>query len=109
MSYCYLLAAITMEVIATVVLKNINHFTNWAAALLVASGDASAYYCFSLALRTLPLGLAYATWSGMGIMLVALIGSVSYGQRLDFPALLGISLILAGIVILNLFSYAVSR
>lgn len=109
MSYFYLLAAITTEVIATAALKNTDHFTNWPPVLLVVFGYAGAYYCFSLAIRTLPMSLAYATWSGMGIMLVALIGSVSYGQRLDVPALLGISLIVAGIVVLNLFSYSVPR
>ena len=104
MAYVYLLAAIVMEVTATAGLKRVDLFARWPPALLVAFGYVGAYSCFSLALRTLPMGPAYAIWSGMGSVLIALVGAVCYGQRLDPPTLIGMSLIVAGTVVLNLFS-----
>jgi small multidrug resistance pump len=70
----------------------------------VVAGYSLAFFCLSLTLRTIPLSVAYALWSGVGLVLLALVGRFVYDQRLDRPAMLGLSLILAGIVILNLFS-----
>jgi len=92
------------EVAATSALKATQGFTRPQAVLLVVAGYSLAFFCFSLTLRTIPLSVAYALWSGVGLVLLSLVGRFVYDQRLDSPAVLGISLILAGVVILNLFS-----
>jgi small multidrug resistance pump len=70
---------------------------------------AATFYFLSLALRTMPVGIAYAIWSGVGIVLIALIGLAWFGQKLDLPALIGLALIIAGVIVINLFSSAVTR
>ena len=77
--------------------------------LLVLGGYATAFYCLSLALRSIPMGIAYAIWSGIGIVVISLVGLVVYRQRLDAPALAGIALIIAGTLVLNLWSRAGHR
>ena len=104
MNYLYLTIAIVSEVIATSALKAASGFTRLGPSLLVVVGYASAFYFLSLTLRTIPLGVAYAIWSGVGVALVTAVAWVFYGQRLDWPALIGLALIIAGVLVLNLFS-----
>lgn len=99
-----LAVAILCEVVATAALKSSEGFTRLWPSLLVVAGYALAFYALSLALRTIPVGVAYAIWSGVGVVGIALIGRVVFGQTLDAPALIGIGLILAGVLVLNLFS-----
>ena len=107
MNWIFLSIAIVSEVIATSALKAANGFTRLGPSLVVVLGYASAFYFLSLTLRTIPLGVAYAVWCGVGIVLVAVIGWLAYGQKLDAPGLAGMALIIAGIAVLNLFSRAV--
>jgi small multidrug resistance pump len=109
MGYVYLSVAIVAEVIATSTLQASNGFTRLWPSIVTVLGYAIAFYCLSLTLRTMPVGIAYAIWSGVGIVLIALVGWVLYRQMLDTPALLGIALIIAGVLIINLFSRSVSH
>lgn len=104
MHWFYLAIAIISEVIATSALKAADGFTRWGPSVLVVVGYASAFYFLSLTLRSIPLGIVYAIWAGVGIALIALVGWVVYHQALDLWALLGIGLIVAGVVVLNVFS-----
>ncbi len=103
-AYLLLFVAIVAEVIATSALKASENFTRLIPSLVVVIGYGAAFTCLSLTLRTLPLGVAYAIWSGVGTALVAVVGWLVYKQHLDFPAVLGIGLIIAGTLVLNLFS-----
>jgi len=104
MHYLYLLGAILCEVIGTSALQASQQFTRpWPSALVVA-GYGSAFFLLSLTLKAIPLGLAYAMWSGLGIVLISAVGWLVFQQRLDLPALIGIGLIIAGVVVINLFS-----
>lgn len=102
--WVYLSLAIVCEVIATSALKAAEGFTRPGPALIVVAGYVVAFYFLSLTLRSIPVGVAYAIWSGVGIALIALIAWVMYDQKLDVPALIGMALILAGVVVLNLYS-----
>jgi len=104
MNWFYLAIAIVSEVIATSALKASEGFTRLYPSTLVVVGYGLAFYFLSLTLRTIPLGVAYAVWSGVGIVLVSLVGWVVYGQRLDLAALVGIALIAAGVIVLNTLS-----
>ncbi|MGY6566145.1 DMT family transporter [Billgrantia aerodenitrificans] len=104
MAFVYLALAIVAEVVATSALKATHGFTRLVPSLVVVVGYAIAFYMLSLVLRTIPVGIAYAIWAGLGIVLVALVGIVVYGQRPDLPAVLGIALIVAGVVVIQLFS-----
>ena len=101
--------AIISEVIATSALKASESFTRLMPSLIVVIGYGVAFYCLSLVLRTLPVGIAYAIWSGVGVALIALVGWLLYGQALDLPAILGLTLIIAGVVVLNVFSKSVAH
>jgi len=90
-------------------MKATQSFTRPLPSAVVIAGYALAFYFLSLTLRTLPVGVAYAIWSGVGIALVCLIAWLVYGQALDGPAILGMALIAAGIVVLNVFSRAVAQ
>ena len=103
-TFLLLFFAILAEVVATSALKASEGFTRLAPSILVVVGYGAAFTCLSLTLKTLPLGVAYAIWSGVGTALVALIGWLYYKQQLDGPAILGITLIIAGAAVLNLFS-----
>jgi small multidrug resistance pump len=103
-NYLFLTIAIIAEVIATSALKASNGFTNLLPSILVMIGYGIAFYCLSLTLRTIPVGIAYAIWSGAGIVLVSLIGWALYGQKLDFWAIVGIGFIILGVLIVNLLS-----
>lgn len=104
MHWFHLAIAIVSEVIATSALNATQGFTRWLPSLIVVVGYGAAFYFLSLTLRAIPLGIAYAVWSGAGVALIALIGWAVYRQPLDLPALIGIGLIVSGVVVLNLFS-----
>jgi small multidrug resistance pump len=104
MTYLYLAIAIVAEVIATSALKASDGFTRLGPSLFVIVGYAVAFYFLSLTLRSMPVGIAYAIWCGVGIVLVALIGWLVLGQKLDAPAIGGMALIIAGVMVINLFS-----
>src|SRR5690606_10196418 len=105
-AYFYLAVAIVSEVIATSALKASQGFSRPLPLLVVLAGYGLAFYCLSLTLRSIPLGVAYAVWSGGGIGLVTLVGWVVYKQALDIGAIIGIALIVSGVVVLQLFSKA---
>lgn len=100
----YLLGAIVSEVIATSALKASEGFSRLWPSVLVVTGYAAAFYLLSLTLRSIPIGVAYAIWSGLGIALISVIGWVLYDQSLDRAALAGIALIVAGVLVIQLFS-----
>ncbi|MHB1513467.1 MAG: DMT family transporter [Acidiferrobacter sp.] len=104
MPWLYLAIAIISEVVATSALKAADGFTQWLPSTLVIVGYGSAFYFLSLTLRTIPVGVAYAVWSGTGVALISLIGWVVYRQSLNLAALGGIALIVAGVVVLNIFT-----
>lgn len=106
MTYLYLVIAIIAEVVGTSALKAANGFTNLVPSIIVVAGYAAAFYFLSLTLRTLPIGIAYAIWSGLGIVLISIAGWFVYKQALDAPALLGMGLIVAGVIVINVFSKA---
>lgn len=103
-AWLYLLVAIVAEVVATSALNASQGFSRPLPSVIVVTGYAIAFYFLSLTLRSIPVGIAYAVWSGVGVVLISLAGLVLFGQRLDFPALLGIGLIVAGVLVINLFS-----
>lgn len=109
MQWIYLAIAIVSEVIATSSLKTAEGFTRWVPSLLVIIGYASSFYFLSLTLRTIPLGVAYAIWSGVGVALVTLIGWTIYHQSLNIAAIIGITLIISGVIVLMLFSRTATR
>jgi small multidrug resistance pump len=100
----FLSVAIVSEVIATSALKASAGFSRLVPSVVVVAGYAAAFYFLSLTLRTMPIGVAYAIWSGAGVALITLIAWLGFGQRIDLPGILGISLIVAGVIVLNLFS-----
>ncbi|MBD2704609.1 multidrug efflux SMR transporter [Spirosoma sp. BT702] len=104
MKYLYLLIAIIAEVIATSALNASNQFTKWVPSLITLVGYGVAFYFLSLTLRSMPIGIVYAVWSGVGIVLVALVGIVVFKQVPDLPAIIGMGLIIAGVLIMNLLS-----
>ena len=99
--------AIVAEVIGTTALKASNEFTRLVPSLMVVAGYGTALYFMSISMRVLPVGIMYAIWSGMGIVLVSVIGWVMYRQVLDMPAMLGMGLIIAGAIVINAFSKSV--
>ncbi|MDQ9169981.1 SMR family transporter [Oxalobacteraceae bacterium R-40] len=107
--WAYLAIAIISEVIATSALKLSDGFSRFWPSAIVVCGYAISFYCLSLILKTLPVGVVYAIWSGAGIALIALIGWIFLGQALDLPAILGLLLIIAGVVVINLFSRSISH
>jgi small multidrug resistance pump len=96
--------AIIAEVIATSALKVSEGFTRLIPSLVVVVGYSIAFYGLALTLKTIPVGVAYAIWSGMGIFLVTLIGWFLFDQKLDPAAIIGMVLIIAGVVVMNVFS-----
>lgn len=104
MKYLWLAAAIISEVIATSALKKSDGFTRLTPSILVVMGYGVAFYSLSQTLKTLPVGIAYAIWSGVGTVLIAVIGKFVYGQDLDRPAVVGMTLVLLGVIIINVFS-----
>ncbi len=105
--WVYLAIAIIAEVIGTSFLKQAEGFTRLWPSVAVILSYIVAFYFLSLTLRTLPVGIAYAVWAGTGVALIALVGFIFFGQLLDWPALIGIALIIAGVAIINIFSTAI--
>lgn len=108
-AYIYLAIAIISEVIATSALKSSDGFSKLMPSIAVVLGYGIAFYCLSIVLRTMPVGITYAIWSGLGVVLIAIVGLLYYGQRLDLPALVGMCLIVAGVVVINVFSNSVTH
>jgi small multidrug resistance pump len=107
MGYVYLGIAIVAEVIGTSTLKASDGFTRLLPSLITVVTYACAFYFLSLTLRTMPVGVAYAIWSGIGIVLIALIGVFWFRQPLDLAAVIGLGLIIAGVAVVNGFSRSV--
>ncbi|CAB3758159.1 Multidrug transporter EmrE [Paraburkholderia solisilvae] len=102
--YALLAIAIVAEVIATSALRASAGFTRWLPAVVVVLGYGVSFYMLSLTLKSIPVGIVYAIWSGVGIVLITLVALVVYRQVPDLPAVAGLGLIVAGVVVLNLFS-----
>lgn len=109
MSYLYLCVAIIAEVIATSALKSSQGFTKPLASIIVVVGYGIAFYCLSIVLKTIPIGIAYAIWAGLGIVLISIVGYFFYQQKLDGAAVIGMSLIVLGVFIINVFSTSVAH
>ena len=109
MAYLYLTLAIIVEVIATTALKSSQEFTKLIPSIIVVVGYGLAFYLLTLTLRTIPIGITYAIWSGVGIVLVTLAGMVVYKQIPDLPAIIGMGAIICGVVIIHLFSKTVNH
>ncbi len=109
MTYFYLSMAIIFEVIATSSIKLTEEFTKVIPSLIVIFGYLISFYFFALTIKVLPLGITYAIWSGLGVCLVTVVGVLFYNEYLDLPAMIGITLIVAGVVIINLFSGSLPR
>ncbi len=102
--YTVLVIAIVFEVLGTSAMQAAQHFTRLTPTLLMVVCYAVAFFFLSYTLRYIPVGVAYALWSGLGILLISLVGYFTFGQKLDFAAILGLALIIAGVLVLNLFS-----
>lgn len=102
--YLYLAIAVIFEVLATSALKASNGFTNPGPSLLVVIGYGVAFYCLSVVLKTIPVGISYAIWSGMGVVLITFVGWFFFKQHLDIAALIGMALIVTGVIVIYLFS-----
>jgi len=109
MNWIFLVIAIISESIATNSLKASNGFTVLAPSIIALVGYGSVLFFLSLAIRTISVGVAYATWSGVGIILIALVGWLWHRQALDTPAIIGMGLIIVGVVVMNVFSESVSH
>jgi small multidrug resistance pump len=108
-TWLLLFLAITSEVIATSVLKATNGFKNVVPSIITVAGYISAFFFLSLVLKSMSVAVAYAIWSGVGIILVALISWIYYKQTLDASAIIGILFIIAGVIIINIFSKSITR
>ncbi|WP_421904070.1 DMT family transporter [Maridesulfovibrio sp.] len=102
--YIYLTIAIVFEVVATSALKACEGFTKLVPSLIVIAGYVATFYFFSLVLKTMPVGVAYAIWCGLGIILVTLMGVFLYGQKPDLAAVVGMAFIMVGVGVINYFS-----
>jgi small multidrug resistance pump len=101
--------AIIFEVMATTALKASNEFTRLLPSVLVVVGYATAFYFMTISMRVMPVGIMYAIWSGVGIILISVLGWVFYRQALDVPAVIGIGLIIAGVMVINVFSKTIAH
>lgn len=109
LAYASLVGAIICELVGTTFLKKSDQFTQLWPSLTSLGFYAASFYFLSLALKTVPLGVAYAIWGGVGIVLTAIIGVVVFRQALDVPGMIGIGMIVLGVVVLNLFSHSVAH
>jgi small multidrug resistance pump len=105
----FLFAAILSEVIATTALKFSAGFTRLVPGVIVVAGYGVSFYLLSLSLRTIPIGMAYAIWSGVGIVLTAAIGAMVWQEKLDLAQIIGILLIILGVLVINLFSHSMAH
>lgn len=103
-AYTYLAIAICAEVIATVSMKAVKGLSTPLPLVLIIAGYVTAFWMLTLVVRTVPVGVAYAVWAGMGIVMVSVAALFLYGQKLDVPAMLGMALIVLGVVVIQLFS-----
>lgn len=108
-TYGSLALAIVCETIATSFLKESEQFTKLVPSLFTAAGYILAFYLLSISLQVIPVGIAYAIWSGVGIVLVSLVGRFVFKQYLDLPACIGLGLIIAGVLVINVFSKSVGH
>lgn len=104
MHYIHLFIAIVCETIGTSALQASQQFTRLTPSVIAVVGYGGAFYFMALALRVMPVGIVYAIWSGLGIVLIAGIGYLAFGQKLDWPAVAGLGLIILGILVIHLFS-----
>ncbi len=102
--YLYLILAVAAETVGTTALQASQQFTRLVPSLIVIAAYGVSFYLLGLTLKYMPVGIMYAIWSGLGIVFIALIAWLIFGHRLDMPAMVGIALIMAGIVIINVFS-----
>ncbi|GJL71680.1 MAG: multidrug transporter [Nitrosomonas sp.] len=109
MGYWYLAIAIIAEVIATNALKASDEFTKLIPSIIVVVGYGTAFYFLSLVLKTISIGVAYAIWSGMGIVLVSVVAAVLFKQVPDLPAIIGMGLIVSGVVVMHVFSKTIDH
>ncbi|WP_432283344.1 SMR family transporter [Aminobacter sp. BA135] len=109
MNYIYLIVAVAFEVVATSALKETKGFTRLWPSVIALAGYACAFYFLSLVLRQVPVGIVYAMWCGAGIVFITAIAWIWFRQTLDLPALLGIGLIMAGVIVINLFSKSIAH
>lgn len=107
--YGLLTIAVVLEVIATSFLKQSAQFTNPIPSVLTLVFYGTAFYVLSITLKTIPVGIAYAIWSGLGIVLISIVGVVVFRQTLDLAAMIGLGLIIAGVVVVNLFSNSMTH
>ncbi|SEN43557.1 small multidrug resistance pump [Flavobacterium sp. CF108] len=103
-NFLFLFIAIIFEIIATSALKKSEQFTQFLPSIITVVGYFAAFYFLSFAIRTIPVGFAYAIWSGVGIVLITIIGAVFFKEIPDLPAIIGLSLIIIGVVVINVFS-----
>lgn len=108
-AYSAMAAAITLEVIGTTALQASQQFTRPLPTVIMAIAYITAFYFLSHALKLIPVGLAYAIWSGVGIVLISMIGFFVFKQKLDLPAIIGLALIVAGVVVVNVFSKSITH
>jgi small multidrug resistance pump len=101
--------AIVAEVIATSTMKATNEFTRFWPSLVVVIGYGTGFYFMTISMRVLPIGIMYALWSGVGILVVSIMGWVIYRQALDIPAIIGMCFIVAGVVVINVFSKSIGH
>lgn len=105
----FLAVAIIAEVIATTALKSSDSLTRLLPSVISIAGYCIAFWCLTIPMRSIPTGIIYAIWSGAGIVLIGAVGWLVHGQKLDVPALLGMGLIIAGVITINLFSKSVAH
>ena len=106
MPYVFLAIAIVAEVIGTSALKASEGFSKTIPSIVTVVAYGAAFYCLSITLKTVPVGVAYAIWSGVGVALIAIVGWIMFGQKLDAAAIIGIGLIVMGVVVMQVFSKA---
>ncbi|UWQ15741.1 QacE family quaternary ammonium compound efflux SMR transporter [Aliiroseovarius sp. M344] len=106
MPYLVLILAVIAETVGTTALQASQQFTRLGPSLTVIVAYGISFFLLGWALKFMPVGIAYAIWSGLGIVLIAVIGFIMFGQRLDWPAILGLAMILGGILVIHLFSTA---
>lgn len=109
MGYLYLFIAIIAEVIGTTALKASQEFTNLGPSIIAIVAYAASLYFLSLVLKTIPVGIAYAIWAGIGITLITITGAILFKQMPDIPAIIGMTMIMSGVIIINVFSKFVSH
>ena len=109
MTYLFLAIAIIAEVAATSALKASEEFTRLVPSIIVIVGYGIAFYFLTIVLRVIPIGITYAVWSGVGIVLVAVVGFFIYKQTPDIPAIIGMGLIISGVVVIHVFSKTINH